>query len=112
MGTESGHSDHARSHGRRGGAFADSVDDSRRLVPYDAGGFGCIGIEALACHDLGEVQAGGLHADADLARSGFRIGGASDLQDFGAAGLRDPYRSHAFVPRRIGALLGAFDARP
>ena len=82
-------------------SLADGVDVAGDLVADDAGRLRGVRVEPDAREQVGEVDAGGAHAHADLARAGLRIGTLLYPHDVGRAVLGDDERSHTrIIPTR------------
>ena len=73
----------------------DGVDVSRHLVARHQRRRRSVGVEAHSCEDVGEIHAGGPHADADLAWAGLGRRPLPLLHDFRAAVTGDDDFAHA-----------------
>src|SRR2546423_5019419 len=93
--------DYPPTHGVTVQAGADGGHHARHLVAHHAGRFPRVGVEPLPRHDLGEVEPGGVYADAHLASTGYRVRRLADLKHLGAAGPPDPHRSHPTEPSPV-----------
>jgi hypothetical protein len=98
--TEFGHAEDAVPDLVLGDAFAKPVNRAGHFVADDAWDLGRVGVEPDAGHQIGEVDAGRSHADANLALAGLGVRRASHLEDFGRASAGDPYLSHVGIIAR------------
>jgi len=77
------------------GAGTEALDRARDLVADHARARRRVRVEAEARHHVGEVDAGGTHADERLAGAGDRVRAVADLERLGRPAARDPDRAHA-----------------
>src|SRR5439155_207313 len=68
------------------GAGTEALDRARDLVADHARARRRVGVEAEARHHVGEVDAGGAHADERLAGAGDRVRAVADLERLGRPG--------------------------
>ena len=111
MTTETCEREDRRADAGLGDPCPERVDHTRCFVAHHAGRLGGIGVEPLASHELGEVEAAGAHANSNLATLRRGIGLLADLQHVGAAVLLDPDRTHA-EERRSHEARAPRDPRP
>src|SRR4029450_10096956 len=73
---------------------ANGVDMARYFIADHTRGLRCIRIQALPGQDVSEVDAAGMHADAQFSCAGLRIGRIAQLQRAWAAVTADEDLSH------------------
>src|SRR4051794_41539097 len=74
------------------------LDVAGHLVPNDTGQFGGVRVEPDSRHRVGEVDAGCLDRDPDLAPADRRVGPLLKLEDLGGAVLSDYDGAHRKDP--------------
>ena len=92
--TESGERHHPVPDGELGDRLAHPVHLTCHLVAHHHRRRRCIGVEAGAGRDVGEVDAGSGHPDADLVRARLRIVADADRQHIRSTEAGNPYLSH------------------
>jgi hypothetical protein len=78
-----------------GHTFPERVDDARNFVTDDAWRFRRVRVKPRARHQLGEIQARGANANANLTRAWHRIGLLPNFEDIRTAVFFDPDCAHA-----------------
>jgi len=94
------HREHALSLGKSMHFFSDRIDRAGNFIADDARQLWRVGIQTDARHEIGKVDSGGAHANANFifARLGIRL--FAHLQNFRRSCLRDPNLTHrAWMPQ-------------